>query len=578
MEIDQIYVSKERLTQIEEELRKDAEDLGVLGLLDSRERSAYFLNICRGDPAEKGVLIPTGIVKVASADGSVGLRMSFTNELRFTRMEHSQEHDAHVEVVANSFLEEKFQAFQVDFEFDAVFPEQSHGALEKQVTERLNWLYSMRALALPNYRNKVIVSMCGDEDDRVCSVLGVVESESKQEDWIPVEKKTKNSRNTKGKGSKKKARKPATTADASGIEEEEEIPSEPAPPGYPVELVPLCGGNLTSDSKLALPPRYGDCIQGQVHGQLPLRCISYVLKEAPIHEAFDGVEGGLQQQAREYSKVYKNGIDGDADVFTPCHFKPPGLLFYVTLLKGASTPEDGSEAVRTDYPLQSKPRLARLDSFVESNGRLIQPHRGLADPDIPTGKVYLTQGRYSYYHYMQDKFNDNGWGCAYRSLQTVISWCRYNNYTNAEVPSLRQVQTMLVEIGDKPPTFIGSKEWIGANEVCYVLDSLCGISSRIMHLSSGADIESKGRELAMHFEKEGTPVMIGGGVLAYTIVGVMFDEVTGSSRFLILDPHYTGTEDLKLVQGKGWIGWKTADLFLKSAFYNLCMPIRPKIL
>lgn len=60
MEIDQIYVSKERLTQIEEELRKDAENLGVLGLLDRRERSAYFLNMCRGDPAEKGVLIPAG--------------------------------------------------------------------------------------------------------------------------------------------------------------------------------------------------------------------------------------------------------------------------------------------------------------------------------------------------------------------------------------------------------------------------------------------------------------------------------------------------------------------------------------
>jgi len=322
-----------------------------------------------------------------------------------------------------------------------------------------------------------------------------------------------------------------------------------------------------------------------------------VLKEAPIHEAFDGVESGLQQQAREYSKVYKNGIDGDADIFRPYHFKPPGLMFHVTLLMDALAPEDGPEAVSRrrsqheslllplDRPIFRRAccsdislSAARLDSFVESNGRLIQPHRGLADPDIPSGKVYLTQGRYSYYHYMQDKFNDSGWGCAYRSLQTIISWCRYNHYTNAEIPSLRQVQTLLVEIGDKTPTFIGSKEWIGANEVCYVLESLCGISSRIMHLSSGADIESKGRELAVHFEKEGTPVMIGGGVLAYTIVGVMFDEATGSSRFLILDPHYTGAEDLKLVQKKGWIGWKTADIFLKTAFYNLCMPIRPKIL
>jgi hypothetical protein len=36
--------------------------------------------------------------------------------------------------------------------------------------------------------------------------------------------------------------------------------------------------------------------------------------------------------------------------------------------------------------------------------------------------------------------------------------------------------------------------------------------------------------------------MIGGGVLAYTLLGVAFDEVTGSAAFLILDPHYTGGE------------------------------------
>lgn len=78
--------------------------------------------------------------------------------------------------------------------------------------------------------------------------------------------------------------------------------------------------------------------------------------------------------------------------------------------------------------------------------------------------------------------------------------------------------------------------------------------------------------------QEGTPIMVGGGVLAYTILGVMFNEVTGATRFLILDPHYTGGEDLAIIQNKGWIGWKGGDLFRKDAFYNLCMPMRPKVL
>lgn len=58
------------------------------------------------------------------------------------------------------------------------------------------------------------------------------------------------------------------------------------------------------------------------------------------------------------------------------------------------------------------------------------------------------------------------------------------------------------------------------------------------------------RELINHFKKEGTPVMIGGGVLAHTILGVDFNESTGDSMLLILDPHYTGVDDIKIIQDK----------------------------
>lgn len=42
----------------------------------------------------------------------------------------------------------------------------------------------------------------------------------------------------------------------------------------------------------------------------------------------------------------------------------------------------------------------------------------------------------------------------------------------------------------------------------------------------------------------------GGGVLAHTIIGVDFDELTGEVRYLILDPHYTGSEDIKTITSK----------------------------
>ena len=42
----------------------------------------------------------------------------------------------------------------------------------------------------------------------------------------------------------------------------------------------------------------------------------------------------------------------------------------------------------------------------------------------------------------------------------------------------------------------------------------------------------------------------GGGVLAHTILGVDWNEATGDTKFLILDPHYTGGETLKIIQDK----------------------------
>ena len=63
----------------------------------------------------------------------------------------------------------------------------------------------------------------------------------------------------------------------------------------------------------------------------------------------------------------------------------------------------------------------------------------------------------------------------------------------------------------------------------------------------------------------GTPIMIGGGVLAYTLLGIDFEERSGRCAFLILDPHYTGAEDIKKIHaggfggGGGWVrGWAGA--------------------
>ena len=46
----------------------------------------------------------------------------------------------------------------------------------------------------------------------------------------------------------------------------------------------------------------------------------------------------------------------------------------------------------------------------------------------------------------------------------------------------------------------------------------------------------------------GTPIMMGGGVLAYTLLGIDFNAKTGEAAFLILDPHFTSADDLQRIR------------------------------
>lgn len=226
---------------------------------------------------------------------------------------------------------------------------------------------------------------------------------------------------------------------------------------------------------------------------------------------------------------------------------------------------------------------ARSHSTWKGSPLLKDVHLGISSSGVSGGVVSMIQGSYEYHHYLQDGYDDSGWGCAYRSLQTIVSWFRLQHYTSIDVPSHREIQQSLVEIGDKEPAFVGSRDWIGAIELSFVLDKLLGVSCKVINVRSGAELPEKCRELALHFENQGTPIMIGGGVLAYTLLGVDYNDVSGDCAFLILDPHYTGSDDIKKIVNGGWCGWKKAvdskgkHFFLQDRFYNLLLPQRPNM-
>ncbi|KAJ8001239.1 hypothetical protein DPEC_G00192270 [Dallia pectoralis] len=324
-----------------------------------------------------------------------------------------------------------------------------------------------------------------------------------------------------------------------------------------------------------------------LYTSLPMDCVVSLPTSASLLVVCDALVEALCSQLNEMKKVALQHMKGTAMLIPqPFHFFLPDPVGLVTVIYPAGVPDSQLETQRKELHSQfqlpdNRPYLRRANIFhfpdeSYKDGYLRNPHVHLKPPALENSKLYLVQGVYSYHHYMQDRVDDNGWGCAYRSLQTICSWFQQQGYSELPVPTHKEIQQSLVDVGDKQRSFVGSRQWIGSIEVSAVLDQLLGVTSKIMFVSQGSELASKGRELANHFVSEGTPIMIGGGVLAHTILGVAWSETTGEIRYLILDPHYTGAEDLQIITDKGWCGWKGPKFWDQNAYYNLCLPQRPK--
>eukprot|EP00659_Diplonema_papillatum_P016126 gene16126-24701_t len=232
-------------------------------------------------------------------------------------------------------------------------------------------------------------------------------------------------------------------------------------------------------------------------------------------------------------------------------------------------------------PPQEAPLLKKTS---KAGPRLQNVHAGLLSlQKTATLRVEVVAGVYDYYHYRCDGFDDDGWGCAYRSMQTLLSWYLRNHYAVIEVPRIRDIQEMLLEIdtSKKDAKFVGSREWIGSTEIWLALERLCGVSCTVQRLDRGDLLDSDAglhHTLLHHFKHNKTPIMIGGSKYAHTILGIAFDESTHAVRLLILDPHYSAaTSDLSVIQSNGWCQWKQpSKLFKSDSWYNLCMPRRPR--
>lgn len=101
------------------------------------------------------------------------------------------------------------------------------------------------------------------------------------------------------------------------------------------------------------------------------------------------------------------------------------------------------------------------------------------EKDVLEENSTVFRGSLIFYHYKCDGKDDCGWGCGYRTIQTLCSWIikTKENCSSKTVPSINQIQEVLVDLEDKPPSFNQSHQWIGTCEAAMVLSQLYDVSS-----------------------------------------------------------------------------------------------------
>lgn len=192
-------------------------------------------------------------------------------------------------------------------------------------------------------------------------------------------------------------------------------------------------------------------------------------------------------------------------------------------------------------------------------------------------ETFLTPGQVHYFHYgVAGSVDDRGWGCGYRTLQTISAYISQRKTGKAQAPSLPDIQSQLVRLKDKPESFLGSREWIGTFEAFLVIDDLFDVPCKILHASPNAGgLRSLLPQLQQHFDSSqgggGCPGMIGGDADAASkcVLGVSGDSL------LIADPHFWNGS-ISDVTLDNWITWKNVDTdFCDSSMYNVCLPQLP---
>jgi len=184
---------------------------------------------------------------------------------------------------------------------------------------------------------------------------------------------------------------------------------------------------------------------------------------------------------------------------------------------------------------------------------------------------------YKFYHYTLEDFDDTGFGCSYRNIQTILSAFK-KYYQDIEIPNIRKI----LEYFNKDYTNISNKKdlWIEPYHISQYLKNKFNINfNNTLYIINDNDInkilktdidvyllnksynKSEFNELLTlfknHFIKSKLPIVIDNGIYSYCIGKIDDTMVT------IIDPHTTSNNNV--------IKTKKID-FIKTSFWMIYIP------
>lgn len=94
---------------------------------------------------------------------------------------------------------------------------------------------------------------------------------------------------------------------------------------------------------------------------------------------------------------------------------------------------------------------------------------------------------------------------------------------------------MLVSIGDKPASFVGSRDWIGTMEEFYVIDAMFEIPCKFVHVQQ-LNSEQLFTQIRAYFEDYGGLIVMGGlsDMASKAIAGIHLSPLAGVSLLIVV--------------------------------------------